>query len=387
MASVTSAAPIVVVVVNQAWTAWKFRMRLIESIRAAGYRVVLMAGRDDSFDRLALACDELIEIRMALRRISLAADLRTALDYVRHLKRLNPVAVLSFTIKPNIYASLACRWLSIPVINNVTGLGTAQRSGRLLAWIVGLLYRASFSRSRCVFFQNPDDLREFLARKFVSPEQSTLLPGSGVDTDYYRPEPNRPPSTGLRVCMLARLLRDKGVAEFAAAAALVRQQHPKVRFDLWGIIDASDSRCVSRAEIAQWEADGRLVFCGEARDALEAFAEADLVVLPSYYPEGTPRTLLEAASMGLPCVTTDMPGCRIAVVDGSTGLLCAPRDVVSLAKAIGKVASMSQEERSAMGHRARARTIVEFDEGIVLEAYRRQLEALCARPQQRTLWR
>jgi Glycosyl transferase 4-like len=104
-----SAAPIVVVVVNQAWTAWKFRMRLIESIRAAGYRVVLMAGRDDSFDRLALACDELIEIRMALRRISLAADLRTALDYVRHLKRLNPVAVLSFTIKPNIYASLACR--------------------------------------------------------------------------------------------------------------------------------------------------------------------------------------------------------------------------------------------------------------------------------------
>lgn len=371
----------VVVVVNQAWMAWKFRMRLIGSIRAAGYRVVLMAGRDDCFDRLVPACDELIEIRMAFRRISVAADLQTVGEYVRHLRRLRPMAVLTFTIKPNIYASLACRWLGIPVVNNVTGIGTAQRRGALLAWAIERLYRAAFRRSRQVFFQNPDDLQEFIALRLVEPGQAALLPGSGVDTSYYQPRSGLSGRTGLRVCMLARLLRDKGVVEYAAAASQVRQRFPGIQFDLWGIVDASDPRCVTRSEIAQWEADGVLQFHGEARDALQAFADADLVVLPSYYPEGTPRTLLEAASMGLPCITTDMPGCRIAVLHESTGLLCKPRDVGSLAAAIGRIASMSEEERGAMGRRARARTLAEFDEGIVLDAYRQQLEAVCTRPQ------
>lgn len=138
------------------------------------------------------------------------------------------MVVLTFTIKPNIYASLACRWLGIPVVNNVTGLGTAQRRDALLAWAVERLYRAAFRRSRRVFFQNPDDFQEFISLKLVEPGQTALLPGSGVDTNYYQPMGVRSERGGLRVCMLARLLRNMGVVEYAQAASQLRQLFPGI---------------------------------------------------------------------------------------------------------------------------------------------------------------
>ncbi|MEO8080997.1 MAG: glycosyltransferase family 4 protein [Caldimonas sp.] len=362
---------------NQAWAVLKFRSRLIETLRADGYRVVVLAHRDATFERLRPLCDELIDVKMVLRQISPLGDLRTLAAYWRHLRRLDPFAVLSFSIKPNIYGSLVCRWLRLPVVNNVTGLGAIElRSGRV-ASTVRWLYRRSFSHSHRVFFQNPQDMQAMLAQAIVGPDQARLLPGSGVDTARFTPAV-RAPGDRIRFCMIARLLRDKGVVEFAEAAGKLRSRHPDLQFDLWGILDAADPRCVTRAEVAAWEERGWLGFHGEARDAAQAFEFADVVVLPSFYPEGTPRTLLEAGSMALPCITTDMPGCRDAVVHEVTGFLCPPRDAGALAEAMMRAVEIGPEGRRAMGERARARILTEFDEDIVLAAYRDQLSEIAA---------
>jgi glycosyltransferase involved in cell wall biosynthesis len=368
----------VVLISNIAWAVWKFRSRLIETLRAEGYKVVVLAQRDAAFEKLVPLCDEVIEVSMAPRQISPWRDLQTLLSYRKHLRRLRPLAVLTFSIKPNIYASLVCGELGLPVVNNVTGLGAVKRKGGLVAKIVQVLYRKAFSRSACVFFQNAEDMGEMLSQALVSPLQAELLPGSGVDTHHFAPMAARPAGPEVRFCMVARLLKEKGVVEFAEAARAVKELHPNARFDLWGILDASDPRCVTRKEIADWESSGWLRFHGEAKDSREAFAAADVAVLPSYYPEGTPRTLLEAGGMALPCITTDMPGCRDAVLHDVTGLICAPRDTLALAAAMERAIELGPAGRADMGMRGRARILAEFDEDIVLAAYRRKLQSISA---------
>lgn len=371
---------IVAVLVNQAWVAWKFRSRLMLHLRSMGYRVVLLT--DSSAGRHALdeVCDELVHVPMAATRIAPLQDLRTFWQYQRELRRVQPLAVLSFTIKPNIFGALAAHRLGVPVIANVTGLGSIKGRGGLVGRIVKLLYRWALRKDHWVYFQNTQDAAEMCALGVVPQGRWSVLPGSGVDIDHYRPTMRSTESRPMRFCMLARLLRDKGVVEFAEAARQVRKVRPHVDFELWGILDKNDSRCVTSDEIRAWEVEGLLSFRGEARDALQAFSAADVVVLPSYYPEGLPRTLLEAGAMGLPSITTDNPGCRDAVVDGVTGLLCAPRDAGSLAKAMLKLADMDTEARATMGSAARARVLSHFDERLVLAAYSQKLSEASGLP-------
>jgi glycosyltransferase involved in cell wall biosynthesis len=363
----------VVLIVNHSWVAWKFRSRLMQHLRGRGYRVVLLTDCSAGCYSLPDACDELVDVPMAATRIAPVDDLGTLRRYARELARLKPVAVLTFTIKPNIYGALASHRLGVPVIANVTGLGSIKGRGGLVDGLVKLLYRWALSKDRWVYFQNPQDVAKLRALGLVPEGRWSILPGSGVDVDRYQPQLRRKEPGRLRFCMLARLLRDKGVVEFAEAARRVRRERSEVEFELWGILDAADARCVTAAEVAAWEAEGLLSFRGEARDAVQAFEAADAVVLPSYYPEGLPRTLLEAAAMELPSITTDMPGCRDAVVNGVTGLLCAPRDASALAETMLRLADMSPEARAGMGAAARERVLAQFDEKLVLDAYVQQL--------------
>lgn len=360
----------IVVVVNQAWSAWKFRSRLIGSLRASGYRIVTLVGKDEYLAELEKICDEVMVVPMARGTISILSDLLLLGAYVYYLSRLRPLAVLTFTIKPNIYASMVCRAFGLPAINNVTGMGTTASSSPLLSGLVSRMYRSAFSSSWRVFFQNPDDLEDMLTRNIVRADQAVLLPGSGVSTEYYAPTERMPGAHAeFHVSMLARLLREKGVCEFAEAARRIRRRHPNVKFHLWGKLDDRDQRSISRQELRKWESEGTLVFHGEARDAVEAFRNADVVILPSYYPEGTPRTLLEAASMGLPCITTDLRGCRDAVIDGVTGYTCKARDVDSLTRALERMIQLNTSERSKMGVEARRLALNKFDERYVIDAY------------------
>ena len=221
-----------------------------------------------------------------------------------------------------------------------------------------------------VFFQNADDLAEFVGRKLVRREQARLLAGSGVDLDRFASTP-LPPGP-LRFLLIARLLGDKGVREFVEAARLLRRGGSDSRFQLLGPLDPANRTGISRSELDGWVAEGAVDYLGETDDVRPFIADSHVVVLPSYR-EGLPRSLLEAAAMGRPLVATDVPGCRHVVKDGINGFLCAARDPASLADAMRRMERMPPEQRAALGNAARAKVQAEFSETRVIQAY---LEAL-----------
>ena len=360
----------VVVSANSIWNITNFRAGLIKGLADAGFAATVIApGADGGAHEIDLAID-----RSGLNPLR---DAALVLAYRRLLGRLRPTAYLSFTIKPNIYGAIAARMVGVPSIPNVSGLGTAfLRRGGFARFVSGL-YRLAFARCPVVFFQNPDDRDLFVARRIVTPGQARVLPGSGIDLVRFAPvegEEAGPPA----FLLIARLLGDKGVREYVAAARLLRGAMPTVRCQLLGPLDEGNRSAISRAELDGWVAEGAIDYLGEAADVRPAIARATAVVLPSYR-EGLPRTLLEAAAMGKPLVATDVPGCREVVTDGVNGTLCALRDVESLAAAMMRIAALDPEHRTEMGRQSRKMVQEQYSESLVVAAYLDALRALPSR--------
>ena len=344
-----------------------FRLGLIQGLKDAGYEPVVIAPTDPAAETRMRALD-VERIPVAIQRAGLnpAADLMLFLQYRRLLRRLRPAAYLGFTIKPNVYGSLAAASLGIPALPNVSGLGTAFIRGGALEAFVTRLYRVAFSRAPVVFFQNAEDRQLFVDRRIVRGEQARVLPGSGVDLERFTPVP--PPEGPPVFLLVGRLLRDKGVMEFVEAARMVRSRLPGARFQLLGPIDEGNRTSVSRADLESWDDEGVIEYLGTSDDVRPFIAAASAIVLPSYR-EGLPRSLLEGAAMARPLIATDAPGCREVVEDGVNGYLCAVRDPISLAHAMSRFADLSPTERLAMGNRARAKVQDRFSEELVVDTY------------------
>lgn len=364
----------VILAANSSWNIVNFRAGLIRALKQAGYEPVVVAPLDPlAEERMPELAVERAVIRIDRSGLNPLADLRLLREYRRTLKRLRPAAFLGFTIKPNIYGCIAARSLGIPAIANISGLGTVFiKRGPLLA-LVTRLYRFGLKRAAVVFFQNPDDRALFLERRIVRAEQTRLLPGSGVDLDRFAPA--QPPSGPATFLLIARLLGDKGIREFVAAARSLRTELPTARFQLLGPIDEGNRTAISRAELDSWIAEGVVEYLGQTDDVRPFVAAASAVVLPSYR-EGLPRTLLEAAAMARPLIATDVPGCREVVEDGVNGYLCQVRDSATLAKAMRKLANLPIAERSAMGEAGRRKVQEQFSETVVIGAYLDALDTL-----------
>lgn len=365
------------IAVNAAWNLVNFRAGLIRALIADGWEVIAVAP-DDPPQRAALeamGC-RFVAIAMRSRGMSVAHDLGIFAAFLRLFLRERPAAMLGFTIKPNVYGSLAARLAGVPAINNISGLGTGfMRPGALQRLVVGL-YRVGLSGSARVFFQNTEDRRLFVERGLVRPERAGLLPGSGIDLERFRPAPPAdPPRPAPVFLMIARLVFDKGVREFVEAARIVRAQRPEARFVLLGFLGVDNRTAVSAEDVAGWEAEGLVEYRPPLADVRPAIAAADVVVLPSYR-EGTSRVLLEAAAMARPIVATDVPGCREVVDDGVSGLLCRVRDAQSLAEQLLAMCDTDPARRAAMGHAGRAKVEREYSEALVIDAYRTCLEQI-----------
>ncbi|HEX8644455.1 MAG TPA: glycosyltransferase family 4 protein [Allosphingosinicella sp.] len=365
--------------INASWNIVNFRSGLVGALRAEGYRVAALSPPDPWAPRLAGIGAEHVAVPMDSAGVSPLRDLALLARYRRVLKRLRPAVFLGYTAKPNIWGTLAAQSLGIPVINNVSGLGTAFIREGLLTRIVTGLYRAAFRRSATVFFQNEEDRDLFVSRRIVAPEKAALLPGSGIDLERFAPRPDERAGDGsFAFLMVARLLWDKGVREYVEAARLLRAEFPHARFRLLGFLDAVNRTAVPRAEVDAWVAEGLIDYLGDAEDVRPFLAAADCVVLPSYR-EGLPRVLLEAAAMARPLIATDVPGCRDVAEEGVTGFVCAARDPASLAAAMRRMLLLSAHEREAMGAAGRARVEAAFDERIVVRRYLEAIEAALSR--------
>lgn len=361
----------IVICLNTAWNLVNFRAGLIRALVAAGYEVVAVAPDDKYAASLQMLGCRFVPLHMENGGTNPVQDALLTWRFWYFFARERPDVYLGYTVKPNVYGSLAAHMLRIPVINNIAGLGAVFIKGGWLVRVVRWLYHTALKRSAKVFFQNEDDRQLFISGGLVRAEVTDLLPGSGVDLNRFTPALTPAVHDGnskFRFLLIARMLRDKGVGEYVEAARMLRQRCPLVEFCLLGFVDVQNPAAISRAEMDAWVAEGVVNYLGVSDDVRAQIATADCVVLPSYR-EGTPRTLLEAAAMARPIITTDAVGCREVVDDGVNGYLCKVRDAGDLAEKMERMLSLAPEQRTEMGLRGRAKMVAEFDEQIVIGKY------------------
>lgn len=365
----------ILLTVNAAWNIWNFRRPVVVALLAQGHRVTVLAPPDDSVpDLVALGC-QFIPLEMSVKGLNPVEDIKLERRYRRVLRAERPDVVLSYTIKNNIFGARAAQVMGVPFLPNVTGLGTAFLSGGPLQKIAEALYRWAFRKLPIVFFQNEDDRALFLERRLVRADQARLLPGSGIDLERFAPAEMPTSETAPVFLMIARLLRDKGVIEFVEAARQLKAGHPEVRFQLLGAVGWENRTAIEESTVKAWVAEGVVEYLGTTPDVRPHIAAATCVVLPSYR-EGAPRTLIEAAAMARPLIATDVPGCRSVIDRDVSGIFCALRSADSLTAAMAQFLAMSHVDRVAMGRAGRAKMGREFDEAIVLEAYKAAIGAV-----------
>jgi len=364
----------VVIALNTAWNLLNFRSGLIRALVESGYEVVAVAPADEFAERVAMLGCRFIPFDMDNHGTHPGRDMLLLWRLFKFLSKEKPDVFIGYTIKPNIYGSMAAGMLDIPVINNISGLGTLFIRKGFLTQLVKGLYRLVLKRSARVFFQNRDDLELFVSSGLVPTNVTDLLPGSGVDLKRFDTV-ELPNQSHMRFLLVARMLIDKGVYEFVEAARLLKQRGSTSEFCLLGKLDENNPAAVSRLDLEAWVNEGTVLYLGVRDDVRDEIVQADCVVLPSYR-EGTPKSLLEAAAMGRPIVTTDAVGCREVVDDGVNGFMCRAKDSSDLAAKMAKMEAISPTEREEMGIRGRRMIESRFDERIVIDKYLKEIQLI-----------
>ena len=350
----------VLVLTNSSDGLYGFRRELLERLRTT-YKVIVATPDSGRMDDLrALGCT-IIPTPLDRRGINPVTDGKLLLRYRRLLRAVQPDLVISYTIKPNIYGGLACRAAGVPFAANITGLGTAFQKEGALRTLVTVMYKTALKKAKVVFFENAGNRDTLLEMGIVRPEQCRLLMGAGVNlqrfaaVDYPAEEPTR-------FLFVGRLMREKGVDELLAAMARLHDEGAACTLDVLGEMEEDYSAAVAAGEQAGW-----LRYHGYQTDVRPFVAAGHCFVLPSYH-EGMANTNLECAAMARPVITSDIPGCREAVEEGVSGLLCQPQDAESLYAAMKRFLALPMQERAAMGAAGRRRMEAIFDKEKVVNA-------------------
>ena len=332
---------------------YNFRLPLFQQLAKSGYQIHIVAPYDEYSDRLATEGRIYHPIVIDNKGHNPIRDGKTIRKFYQIYRAIRPDLIVHYTIKPNIYGSLAAFRLGIPSIAITTGLGQVFDERSVRARIAKKLYKFAFKRPEKVLFLNDDDRNIFLRRGLITQASRTeVLPGEGVDIAHFvRKEPL--PVRMRSFLFVGRLLWPKGLGEFAKAARVVKAKYPDVQFNILGFINPEDPTSLTDDDLQSWEQEGIINYLGSTNRVQDFIEKTTCLVLPSYYREGVPRVLLEAASMSTPLITTDNVGCREVVKEGVNGYLVSPRDVPSLVAAMEKILTDSEESIIAMGDAGR----------------------------------
>lgn len=291
------------------------------------------------------------------------------MQYLKLMKQVKPDVVLTYTIKPNIYGSLCCRLLRVPYIVNITGLGSAFEEDGMLRKLVVFLYKTALKKAVCVFFQNAKN-REIFAEFGIRGKKERLVPGSGVNLDRHILEEYPKEDEPVRLLFVGRIMKEKGIDELLYAAEKIKQEFPKVIFELAGSYEDDYKEIIEKKEKA-----GIVQFIGYQKIIHPFYKKASAAVMPSYH-EGMSNVVLEAAATGRPVLASDIPGCREGFDDGITGVGFAPRNKEAFYEAVKRFLNLSYEERKEMGKNGRKKIEQEFDRNIVVKSYIEEIEKI-----------
>lgn len=294
-------------------------------------------------------------------------DYKLLQRYKKLIRSFKPDAMLLYTIKPNLYGSIAARKYKVPCLCNITGLGSALETPGVLQQLLIRMYRYAMQEEHTIFFQNVHGKEFFIQNKIGEAPQYYLLPGSGVNLNRFKLLPY-PENELLRFFFIARVIKEKGIDEFLYVARRFKEEKKKAEFHVCGACEEAYDEILKNAD-----KEGVIKYHGLVKDMRAMYEMASCIVLPSYYPEGQSNVLLEGAASGRPLVTTDHPGCREAVDNDVTGFLVNKKDGNDLYDKICNIFFMSIEERAAMGLAGRKKMEREFDRNIVIEAYKARL--------------
>ncbi len=357
----------ILIITNHSYMLYRFRLELIQALQKEHEVVLAMpfVGHVEDFQAMGLRC---IETKLDRRSINPFKDLRLLCCYRKILKRERPDLVLTYSIKPNLYGGLACTMQKIPYCTHIQGLGSAfQRRG--LSFLVGRLYKFALGKSRMAFFENRFNADTFLQKKLLPAHKVCVLSGAGVNVSQYSYCPRRKQEP-VHFLYLGRFMQEKGLDELFAAMERLQKTHPdRAVLDLVGFFEDG-----YREDVEALTEKGIAFFHGFHTDPRPFYEQADCVVLPSYH-EGMSNVLLEAAAMGCPLITSDIPGCREAVVDGVSGYLCNVQDTDSLYAAMLRILELSPVELEQMGRRGAEKIRQEFDREQVV---RTTMQVLCS---------
>ena len=296
------------------------------------------------------------------------------------LKEIKADLCLTFTMRPAIWGNMVSRILKIPVITNITGIGPLAESNSVAYRVARSLYRTALKKTKVVFFQNNDDLKIFLDKKFVRLEQAQIIPGSGVDVDFFKPIEKQHHDEKFIFLFISRLIKDKGILEYVAAAEMVRQTYPYVVCQVIGPYYNQNLKdnIISEEQIMHWLDEGIINYLGAAEDVRPFIATADCIVLPSYR-EGMSNVLLEASSMQKPAIASNVTGCKEIIIDTKTGFLCKVKDADDLFEKMKKMVNLSESERQQMGVAGRKNIIEKFTKKIVIDAYLNNIQEILSK--------
>lgn len=358
------------IIANTAWNLFHFRSDLILYLRQSGNKVFGIAPADDFEDRLKEVCDGYVRLtRLQRKGTNAMSDLSLYHEMVDIMKTLQLDLVLCYTVKPNIYGTLAAHRLGIPVINTITGLGFAFLENRIINKVVVRLYKYALEKSSRVIFQNKDDRHLFVRKGLVNAGKTSLIRGSGVNISRFHPIEACDTHDGkIRFTFIGRLLYDKGVIELLKGFSAAFEKNNNIVLDLVGDRDEGNPASVSMQDLAVYKNRNDICFHGYQENVIPYLSRTDVVILPSYR-EGMPRVILEGMSMAKPVIATNVPGCKDMVIHDVNGLLIDVKSHKAVENAVLDMASLNQESRHAMGIKGRENVVQLYSSQAIIKEY------------------
>lgn len=353
---------------NTAWGMLKFRGDLIRNYCNLGFSVTVIAPNDKWSIEIQDLGAEFIPIDVSRKGLNPFADLYYLLELTKILVKQRPTSCILYTIKPVIYGNIASFLAQVPsIISVITGLGYTFNKDNWLKKLTLFLYKFSLSFSKEIWFLNSDDQDIFINSKIIPMRKAFILPGEGVDINYFKPEVKLSPQFTFTV--ISRMLWDKGIGLFIEVARELKNENPDIQFVMAGPVDHGNPQSISEEQLLKWSQEDFIDYRGAIEDVRPLLRDTDCLIHVPFYREGLSRVLLEANSMGVPAITTSIPGCKDIIKDGYNGFVVSPRSNEDLKSAIKKFINLNILERKAFASNARTRVVENYSSDRIFNIY------------------